>query len=187
MLPTHLASLHPQVALHESLLRSPHRTLNPELADYFFVPVYNGCFVTEFNRPYPAHWLCDHCHKGAPADLASLRVMHWNMKLLSYLRTMGYWNRSGGADHLWPFVHDEGACYAPIELRNSTLLVHWGRTHWRPNGSSEYHLWRVRPYARQMCGWERCYDRCKDIVLPSWRKVHRCLPSFCQLPAYPAS
>ena len=22
-----------------------------------------------------------------------------------------YWNRSGGADHLWTFPHDEGACH----------------------------------------------------------------------------
>ena len=38
-----------------------------------------------------------------------------------------------------------------------------------PNGSSEYHLWRVRPHARRMYGWHRCYDPCKDLVLPSWR------------------
>jgi len=31
-------------------------------------------------------------------------------------------------------------------------------------------LWRVRPHAQQMYGWERCYDRCKDIVLPAWRQ-----------------
>ena len=29
-----------QVALHEMLLRSPYRTLNPEEADLFYVPVY---------------------------------------------------------------------------------------------------------------------------------------------------
>jgi len=52
-----------EVALHEALLASPHRTHAPEEADYFFVPVYVGCFVSEFNRPYPTHWLCDGCHQ----------------------------------------------------------------------------------------------------------------------------
>jgi len=32
-----------------------------------------------------------------------------------------------GADHLLPFLHDEGACYAPTEVANATLLVHWVR------------------------------------------------------------
>jgi len=75
-----------------------------------------------------------------------------------------YWNRSGGSDHLWPFTHDEGACYAPEALRRATLLVHWGRTQRHPNGSSEYHLWRVKPWATHMYGWQRCYDPCKDLV-----------------------
>ena len=63
-----------------------------------------------------------------------------------------------------PFTHDEGACYAPEALRRATLLVHWGRTQRHPNGSSEYHLWRVKPWATQMYGWQRCYDPCKDLV-----------------------
>lgn len=32
-------------ALHEMLLQSPHRTLDPELADFFYVPVYTSCFL----------------------------------------------------------------------------------------------------------------------------------------------
>ena len=167
-----------EVALHEALLASPHRTLDPELADYFYVPVFGGCFISEFNRPSPKHWLCDECHKGRAADLASLRAMRWHDALLGHIRQVyPYWNRSGGSDHLWPFTHDEGACYAPASVRNATLLVHWGRMHARPNGSSEYHLWRVRPHARTMYGWERCYDPCKDLVLPSWRRPEAILSS----------
>lgn len=39
-----------------------------------------------------------------------------------------YWNRTGGADHLWLFAHDEGACWAPSEVyERSIILTHWGR------------------------------------------------------------
>lgn len=159
------------MALHEALLASPFRTLDPEAADFFYVPAYTGCFVSEFNRPYPKHWLCDGCHKkGAAADLASVRAMRSSEATLNFIsRLYPFWNRSGGADHLWPFFHDEGGCYAPAALRRALLLTHWGRAQPRPNGSSEYHLWRVRPHARRMYGWRRCYDPCKDLVLPSWR------------------
>mgnify|MGYP004713591859 CR=1 FL=1 len=34
------------MALYESLLASPHRTLNGEEADYFFVPVLDSCIIT---------------------------------------------------------------------------------------------------------------------------------------------
>lgn len=160
-----------EIALHEALLSSPHRTLDPERAHYFYVPVYVGCFVSEFNRPYPRHWLCDECHRGKPADLASLRALRWQRRLLHWIRgVMPFWNRSSGSDHMWPAFHDEGACYAPVELQQAIILTHWGRRHTRPNGSSEYHLWRVWPHAKEMYGWTRCYDPCKDIVLPSWRR-----------------
>ena len=124
------------------------------------------------------HWLCDRCHKGQSADLALVRAMRWHEQLLRHISTVyPFWNASGGADHLWPFTHDEGACYAPAALARATLLVHWGRTHLFPNGSSEYHLWRVRPYATRMYGWTRCYDPCKDLVLPSWRRPEAILAS----------
>ena len=164
-----------EVALHEALLASPHRTHAPEEADYFFVPVYVGCFVSEFNRPYPTHWLCDGCHQlsggarpseeechlrepvthrlppqggqgrprlaarlGVAARFAHLSPSEWHdgtekcvtccrqRDLLDWVRgAMPYWNRSSGADHLWPAMHDEGACYSPAELRRATLLAHW--------------------------------------------------------------
>ena len=162
-----------EVALHEALLSSPHRTTNPEDADFFFVPAYTGCFVTEFNRPSPRHWLCEGAHCGPRDQRAPVRVLEWHERLLRHLRTAyPYWNRSGGADHLWPFTHDEGACYAPAALRNAILLVHWGRTHLHPNGSSTYkpHMWRDEPEAPRMYGSVRCFDACKDLVLPAWRR-----------------
>ncbi len=32
-----------------------------------------------------------------------------------------YWNRSQGADHIWLFSHDEGACWAPTDVRGAAL------------------------------------------------------------------
>lgn len=48
---------------------------------------------------------------------------------LDWVRTTyPYWNASGGADHIWLFAHDEGACWAPAELYDaSIILTHWGR------------------------------------------------------------
>jgi len=33
------------VALHEALLRSPHRVADPEAADFFYIPTYLSCAI----------------------------------------------------------------------------------------------------------------------------------------------
>lgn len=35
-----------QMALYESILGSPHRTLNGEEADFYYVPVLDSCIIT---------------------------------------------------------------------------------------------------------------------------------------------
>ena len=47
--------------------------------------------------------------------------------------------------------------YALAALSTATLLVHWANAPLTQR-SSEYHLWRVKPHAKRMYGWERCYD-----------------------------
>ncbi len=37
-----------------------------------------------------------------------------------------YWNRSQGADHIWLFSHDEGACWAPTDVRGAALAPFFG-------------------------------------------------------------
>lgn len=34
------------MALYESILASPHRTLNGDEADFYYVPVLDSCFIT---------------------------------------------------------------------------------------------------------------------------------------------
>lgn len=38
------------------------------------------------------------------------------------------WNATGGANHIWLFAHDEGACWAPTEIYNASIILsQWGR------------------------------------------------------------
>ena len=59
-------------------------------------------------------------------------MSHMSMMTLEakrYLqKTWPWWNRRQGRDHIWLFSHDEGACWAPTEVYNtSIILTHWGR------------------------------------------------------------
>ena len=48
-------------------------------------------------------------------------------RALVYIREhYPFWNVSGGADHIFMMLHDEGPCFAPRELRSSILLTHYG-------------------------------------------------------------
>ncbi len=40
--------------LHELMLQSPHRTLDPDEADFFYVPVYASCYM------HPVHGWADY-------------------------------------------------------------------------------------------------------------------------------
>lgn len=48
---------------------------------------------------------------------------------LSWVRTAyPYWNATRGANHIWLFSHDEGACWAPQEIYNASIILsQWGR------------------------------------------------------------
>ncbi|XP_047083283.1 probable glucuronosyltransferase Os03g0107900 [Lolium rigidum] len=89
-----------EVALHEALLSyQPARAARAEDADLFFVPVYVSCnFSTPNGFPSLAH------ARGLLADAVDL-----------VRRDMPFWNRSGGADHVFVASHDFGACFHPME------------------------------------------------------------------------
>ncbi|KAK9805381.1 hypothetical protein WJX73_008851 [Symbiochloris irregularis] len=159
--------------LHEHLLQSPHRTLDPEEADFFYVPVYTSCYI------HPVHGWADHpwwYGPGGPRVMHAARMM---LEAKQWLQThLPYWNRRGGKDHVWLVTHDEGSCWVPSEIRPSIILSHWGRkdlnhtsssAYWEDIYSAEYHHEEWSPD-----GWQyiitghACYDPSKDLVVPSF-------------------
>nr|AGQ53956.1 hypothetical protein [Plantago ovata] len=91
-----------EVLMHDFLLSSPVRTLNPEEADWFYAPVYTTCDLNEVDKPYMFN---------AP------RVMRSAIKLIA--SSWPYWNRTEGADHFFIVPHDFGACF---EFRESLAV-----------------------------------------------------------------
>ncbi|RCV46313.1 hypothetical protein SETIT_9G521600v2 [Setaria italica] len=154
-----------QMALYESILASPHRTLNGDEADYFYVPVLDSCLITRSD---------DAPHLLMPRDLR-LRSYHaleyYRMAYDHIAQQYPYWNRTSGRDHIWFFSWDEGACYAPREIWNSMMLVHWGNTNTKhKNSTSAYWAdnWDHIPLDRR--GNHPCFDPRKDLVLPAWKE-----------------
>ncbi|EYU36147.1 hypothetical protein ABFS82_14G240200 [Erythranthe guttata] len=117
-----------EVAIHRALLRSDVvRTLDPWLADFFFVPVYVSCNFSAVNG-FPAI--------GHARPLIAAAVDHVSTQL-------PFWNRSRGADHVFVASHDFGSCFHTLEdvaiadgvpefLRNSIVLQTFGVTHKHP-------------------------------------------------------
>ncbi|CAJ1967532.1 unnamed protein product [Sphenostylis stenocarpa] len=153
-----------QMALYESLLASPHRTLNGEEADFFFVPVLDSCIIT---RADDAPHLSMQDHMG----LRSFLTLEYYKKAYSHIvEQYPYWNHSSGMDHIWFFSWDEGACYAPKEIWNSMMLVHWGNTNSKHNHSTTAYWadnWDRIPSNKR--GIHPCFDPDKDLVLPAWK------------------
>ena len=162
-----------EMALHEILLASPHRTLNPESADFFFVPIYGGCYISRFFRPTPMHNLIMATEdEWTPAPV---RGNEFYRQALQWIRTNHpYWNRTGGRDHLFAFPHDEGACIAPVALQHAILLTSWGRLEKQPHNATTTmveHSWYVREYVQNMYASVHCYDPAKDILMPVFTSI----------------
>ncbi|KAL3819825.1 hypothetical protein ACJIZ3_005730 [Penstemon smallii] len=154
-----------QMAIYESLLASPHRTLNGDEADYFFVPVLDSCIITRADDA-PHFNMTD--HNGLRS---SLTLEYYKKAYEHVMMQYPYWNRTSGKDHIWFFSWDEGACYAPKEIWSSTMLVHWGNTNSKYNYSTTAYWgdnWNTISSERR--GNHPCFDPQKDLVLPAWKR-----------------
>ena len=77
--------------IHEDLLKSPIRTLDPAEADFFYVPIYGECFLFRENQ-----------QSGKDA---MRNTNLWFRKALGIIvKDYPYWNRTQGRDHIWTFL-----------------------------------------------------------------------------------
>ncbi|EFJ52271.1 acetylglucosaminyltransferase [Volvox carteri f. nagariensis] len=168
-----------EVYLHEMMLQSEHRTFDPEEADFFYVPMYITCFM------WPVMGWADFPWWHAP--LAHTRPMHVsNMILEAYewlSTTFPWWNRRGGRDHIWLMAPDEGACYMPTVVYNSSIiLTHWGRMDpdHKSGSAFDQDIYDKDLPVAQFKGWRGldwmeksrphlCYNPEKDLVIPAFK------------------
>ena len=101
--------------IHRWLLRSPYRTLDPNEADYFFIPAYLSLGFYDFE--FGLYWLTTRGH-------VFLR------QLLTHVAHSAPWfNKTDGADHVMVMTNDKGATFirnsVPM-LRRVNLITQWG-------------------------------------------------------------
>ncbi|TKW18628.1 hypothetical protein SEVIR_5G443600v4 [Setaria viridis] len=110
-----------EIFMHQFLLNSAVRTLDPEEADWFYTPAYTTCDLTP---------------QGFPLPFRAPRIMRSAIKYVA--TTWPYWNRTEGADHFFLTPHDFGACFHYQEeramergilplLRRATLVQTFGQ------------------------------------------------------------
>ncbi|XP_066307884.1 probable glucuronosyltransferase Os01g0926400 [Miscanthus floridulus] len=110
-----------EIFMHQFLLSSAVRTLDPEEADWFYTPVYTTCDLTP---------------QGFPLPFRAPRIMRSAIRYVA--TTWPFWNRTDGADHFFLTPHDFGACFHYQEeramergilplLRRATLVQTFGQ------------------------------------------------------------
>ncbi|KAK2080891.1 hypothetical protein QBZ16_000745 [Prototheca wickerhamii] len=111
-----------EFTLHEMLLQSPHRTLDPEEADFFYVPVYTNMVII------PVTGWTDGPYYYSPVQYRTMHATSFLDEAQHWIQShYPYWDRKGGRDHIWLVTHDEGSCWVPNSIRPSHILSHWGR------------------------------------------------------------
>ncbi|KAK3268694.1 hypothetical protein CYMTET_22816 [Cymbomonas tetramitiformis] len=107
--------------VHLALLRSCYLTSDPNVADFFFIPVWSG------GKSW-GNWRAEGIH----------------LRALDHIRNLGFWSRRNGTDHIFVSARDCGTCgnfqpeglrkcegfpscaEFPQELDNAIWLTHWG-------------------------------------------------------------
>ena len=166
-----------EVGLHELLLESPHRTLDPEEADFFYVPVYVTCYINPVHsyadRPWFHQSPTSQSRRVVGAANMLVEAFHWVSTVHPY------WNRKGGRDHILLNAHDEGSCWVPEVWRPAIILSHWGseevpRRRYTSYESDKFDIEYTddiyHPELFSSTLGQRnmpCVDRDKDILVPS--------------------
>jgi len=165
--------------LHESLLLSEHRTLDPEEADFFYVPAYSTCLFEVYGKnPRPRWPDLENADKGN-RPMAAANMLRAARRWISKTHSK-YWQRRGGRDHIWLMAHDEGPCYAPSSIWPGIILSHWGRLddphrslsqYWQDDYSKEITdtKWQPNGWLKRSSRAHPCFDPTKDLVIPSFK------------------
>ncbi|GLI62946.1 hypothetical protein VaNZ11_005800 [Volvox africanus] len=166
-----------ETLIHELMLQSEHRTFDPEEADFFYVPVYVSCFF------WPVMGWADHPWWYTPNGLRPMHGANMLEEVHQWLTTrFPWWARRGGRDHIWLMSHDEGACWMPKALYDTSIVLsHWGRMDVNHTSNSAYHQdnysgvmdrafykWRGTDFQDRIKG-HVCYDPNKDLVIPAFK------------------
>ncbi|KAG2488211.1 hypothetical protein HYH03_013205 [Edaphochlamys debaryana] len=160
--------------LHELFLTSEHRTLNPEEADYFYVPISLACMFEIYGWNAIPRWPAEvHGTRSYGAAMMQLEAMKW------IAETFPYFKRNGGKDHIWYNPHDEGACYVWKDIWPGVMLSHWGRMdmpHASQTGYGADNYSLPVEHKDQPLNWldqtskaHPCFDPKKDLVIPAFK------------------
>ncbi|KAG2432501.1 hypothetical protein HXX76_008846 [Chlamydomonas incerta] len=161
--------------LHELFLTSEHRTLDPEEADFFYVPVNVGCLFDVYGWNEIPRW---------PRGLLGPRTHGATMMQREAMRwlnaTFPHFARRGGRDHIWMHPHDEGACYVWKEMWPGVMLSHWGRMDFPHASNTAYgqdnyslplhHASHPGDWRDHTSLTHPCFDPKKDLVVPAFKQ-----------------
>lgn len=96
-----------ETAWHEWLLDSPLRTLAGADAHLYYVPIYLASLFL-----WPVAGYADEPYYGRAGNASKKRGHQGTLLMLRALgyirRRFPFWNASGGRDHVWMMLHDEG-------------------------------------------------------------------------------
>ncbi len=179
------------VALLRRMLRSPHRTLDPEEADFFFVPLIQSIGFRSLRfgacrarpraparaRPHSRQPGCEssvHAPGCAGQYMPSAGASRQINYTVQYVKHVGpYWNRSRGADHMLTLTGDLGSTWLRArlpELEHVMFLTHWGYSCvGAPVSGSGYNCVTNMGFRSHHTG--------QDIVIPPLQRPAELLPA----------
>jgi len=167
-----------ELGLHELMLESSHRTFDPEEADFFYVPVYSACYILPVHAFADRPWF----HQTPGSGNRVVGAANMMVEANHWVRTAHpYWNRRGGRDHIILTPHDEGSCWVPEVWRPAVILSHWGleetpRRRYTSYNGDKFDLadgpldeiYHPESFAATLGPLDKpCFDRSKDILIPS--------------------